>query len=76
MEPWLRLGFKPNCFAPFSQQVLVNSGSVGAQGVNVKWLLPWYPDKALQVTVKLLSKRLSSKSNDRGYIGHGVRGKS
>ena len=56
------------CFAPFCQQVLVNSGSVGAPGINIKWLRPWYPNTALQVTVRLLSKRLSSKSNDRGYI--------
>ena len=56
------------CFAPFCKQVLVNSGSVGAPGVNIKWLRPWYPDTPLEVAVTLVSKRLSSKSNDRGYM--------
>lgn len=56
------------CFGPFCREVLVNSSSVGAPGVNIKWLRPWYPDTALQVSVKLIGKRLSSKSNDRGYM--------
>ena len=49
------------CFAPFCQQVLVNSGSVGAPGVNIKWFRPWHPNVALQVKVILHSKRLSLK---------------
>ena len=56
------------CFGPFCRQVLLNSGSVGAPGVNIKWLRPWYPDIPLDVAVTLVSKRLSSKSNDRGYM--------
>lgn len=57
------------CFLPFCREVLLNSSSVGAPGIDsLKWLQPWYPNKTLDVTVTLTKKRVSSKRNDRGYM--------
>lgn len=58
------------CFVPFCREVLLNSGSVGAPGIDkLRWLRPWYPGEVLDVSVKLVSIRASSKRNDRGYLG-------
>ena len=56
------------CFNPFCVEVLNHSGCVGSPGINIQWLAPWYPSTELDVTVKLIDKRASSKRNDRGYI--------
>ena len=57
------------CFKPFCIEVLQSAAAVGAPGIDsIKWLRPWYPEKPLEVEVKLVNKRLSSKRNDRGYI--------
>ena len=58
-----------HCFRPFCERVLVNTRAVGAPGINsLRWLRPWYPGENLQVEVTLVSKRLSSKHEDRGYL--------
>ncbi|MDH5354417.1 MAG: MaoC/PaaZ C-terminal domain-containing protein [Gammaproteobacteria bacterium] len=58
------------CFRPFCETVLIDSGAVGAPGIDsLKWLRPWYPGEDLEVSVTLVSKRLSSKRTDRGYLG-------
>lgn len=58
------------CFRPFCEKVLQNTQAVGAPGIDsLRWLRPWYPGEPLDVTVTLASKRLSSKRNDRGYLG-------
>ncbi len=57
------------CFRPFCEMALINSGAVGAPGIDsLKWLRPWYPGENLDVSVTLISKRLSSKRTDRGYL--------
>jgi|GEM_PF-256100 len=57
------------CFVPFCRGVLLDSGSMGAPGIEkLKWLRPWYPGEVLNVCVTLVSKRVSSKRNDRGYL--------
>ncbi len=58
------------CFRPFIENVLQQTQAVGAPGIDsIKWLRPWYPGETLDLTVTLVSKRLSSKRNDRGYLG-------
>jgi len=58
------------CFRPFCEKVLQNTQAVGAPGVDsLKWLRPWYPGETLDVEVTVVNKRLSSKRNDRGYLG-------
>ncbi len=58
------------CFRPFCEKVLRNAQAVGAPGIDsLKWLRPWYPGEELDVRVTVVSKRLSSKRIDRGYIG-------
>ncbi len=58
------------CFRPFCEKVIQNAQAVGAPGIDsLKWLRPWYPGEELNVRVTVVSKRLSSKRNDRGYIG-------
>lgn len=58
------------CFRPFCESVLQRTHAVGAPGIDsLKWLRPWYPGETLDVKVTLVSKRLSSKRNDRGYLG-------
>ena len=58
------------CFRPFCEKVLQGAWAVGAPGIDsLKWLRPWYPGEALSVNVTLVSKRLSSKRTDRGYLG-------
>jgi acyl dehydratase len=58
------------CFRPFCEKVLQNTQAVGAPGVDsLKWLRPWYPGETLDVEVTVVSKRISSKRNDRGYLG-------
>ncbi len=58
------------CFRPFCEKVIQNAQAVGAPGIDsLKWLRPWYPGEDLDVRVTVVSKRLSSKRNDRGYIG-------
>jgi acyl dehydratase len=62
------------CFRPFCEHVLRKTWAVGAPGIeSLKWLRPWYPGEALNVTVTLVGKRLSSKRNDRGYLGFEMR---
>tara|TARA_B110000093_G_scaffold182669_1_gene229952 strand:+ start:87 stop:560 length:474 start_codon:yes stop_codon:yes gene_type:complete len=57
------------CFGPFCREVLLNSGSVGAPGIdNLKWLRPWFPNVLLEVSAKLIRKRVSSKLTGLGYI--------
>ena len=44
--------------------------AVGAPGIDsLRWLRPWYPGEELDVRVTVVSKRLSAKRKDRGYIG-------
>ena len=58
------------CFQPFCERVLQGANAVGAPGIDsLKWLRPWYPGETLDVTVSVVGKRLSSKRNDRGYLG-------
>lgn len=58
------------CFRPFCEVALLDSAAVGAPGIDsLKWLRPWYPGEPLEVSVTLISKRLSSKRHDRGYLG-------
>lgn len=58
-----------HCFRPFCKDILLNSYSVGAPGIDsLKWHRPWYPGETLEVVVNLQSKRLSSKRKDRGYL--------
>ena len=58
------------CFRPFCEAVLQNSQAIGAPGIDrIKWMRPWYPGETLDVKVTLTSKRLSSRRNDRGYLG-------
>ena len=65
------------CFEPFCREVLLDSWSVGAPGIdNLKWLRPWYPGEALSVNVTLTNKRLSSKRNDRGYLSFKLEAKA
>lgn len=62
------------CFRPFCEAVLQNSQAIGAPGIdNLRWLRPWYPGEALDVRVTLVSKRLSSRRPDRGYLGFELR---
>ena len=57
------------CFRPFCEMALIDSGAVGAPGIDsLKWLRPWYPGENLDVSVTLVSKRLSSKRTGRGYL--------
>lgn len=57
------------CFLPFCREVLTGTKAVGAPGIDsLKWLSPWYPGEALDVTVSLADKRVSSKRTDRGYL--------
>ena len=57
------------CFQPFCRNVLNHSYGVGAPGIDsLKWLRPWYPGENLDGSVRLLSKRSSSKRKDRGYL--------
>lgn len=57
------------CFRPFCEMALIGSSAVGAPGIDsLKWLRPWYPGENLDVSVTLVSKRLSSKGTDRGYL--------
>ena len=58
------------CFRPFCEEVLLNTQAIGAPGIDsLKWLRPWYPGETLEVNVTLVSKRLSARRNDRGYLG-------
>ncbi|MGB5709048.1 MAG: MaoC/PaaZ C-terminal domain-containing protein [Arenicellales bacterium] len=62
------------CFRPFCEEVLMHTHAVGAPGIdNLKWLRPWFPGENLEVAVRLVSKRLSSKRNDRGYLSFELR---
>lgn len=62
------------CFRPFCETALIDSGAVGAPGIDsLKWLRPWYPGENLDVSVTLVTKRLSSKRTDRGYLGFDMR---
>jgi acyl dehydratase len=57
------------CFEPFCREVLLNTGAVGAPGIDsLRWIRPWYPAEVLDVSVRLLGKRMSSTRNDRGYL--------
>ena len=57
------------CFRPFCENVLLDTMAVGAPGIDsLKWHRPWYPGESLDVTVKLVDKRLSSSRTDRGYL--------
>jgi len=57
------------CFRPFCEKVLLHAAAVGSPGIDrLKWLRPWYPGETLDVTVALVSKRLSSSRTDRGYL--------
>lgn len=57
------------CFRPFCEKVLQNTKAVGSPGIDrLKWLRPWYPGETLDVKVTVVSKRLSSKRKDRGYL--------
>jgi acyl dehydratase len=57
------------CFQPFCEKILQDTKAVGAPGIDsLKWLHPWYPGETLDVKVTIVSKRLSSKRNDRGYL--------
>jgi len=38
------------CYRPFCDQVLLGSSSVGAPGIEIKWMRPWYPKQPLEVT--------------------------
>lgn len=59
------------CFGPFCREVLLGTGAVGAPGIDkLQWLRPWYPGEALDVTVRLVEKRTSSKRTDRGYLAY------
>jgi acyl dehydratase len=63
-----------HCFRPFCETVLRHTRAVGAPGIDsLKWLRPWYPGETLEVRVTLVSKRLSSKRSDRGYLGFEMR---
>lgn len=65
------------CFRPFCEKVLQHAQAVGAPGIdNLRWLRPWYPGETLDVRVTLISKRLSSKRNDRGYLGFELQAES
>jgi acyl dehydratase len=65
------------CFRPFCENVLRHTQAVGAPGIDsLKWLRPWYPGEALAVKVALVSKRLSSKRNDRGYLSFELKAKA
>ena len=58
------------CFKPFCEMVMRKAMGVGAPGIDtLKWLRPWYPGEALDVTATIVSKRRSTSRNDRGYIG-------
>lgn len=58
------------CFRPFCTAVLGNAQAVGAPGIDsLRWLRPWYPGETLDVSVSLVSKRLSARRHDRGYLG-------
>ncbi len=58
------------CFRPFCEMALQHAKAVGAPGIDsLRWLRPWYPGEALEVTVAVVSKRLSAKRSDRGYLG-------
>ena len=58
-----------HCFRPLCDKVLNHANAVGAPGIDsLRWLRPWYPGEDLDVKVTLLSKRLSSKHSDRGYL--------
>lgn len=62
------------CFRPFCEEVLLNAEAVGAPGIDsLKWLRPWYPGESLQGRVTLVSKRLSSKRENRGYLNFEMR---
>lgn len=56
------------CYRPFCDQVLLGSSSVGAPGIEIKWMRPWYPNQPLEVTSVITRKSISSKSNQRGYV--------
>lgn len=57
------------CFRPFCELALIDSGAVGAPGIDsLKWLRPWFPGENLDVSVTLAGKRLSSNRTDRGYL--------
>ncbi len=65
------------CFGPFCREVLLGSHAVGAPGLDeLKWLRPWRPGEDLNVTVTLAEKRVSSKRNDRGYLGFKLKAES
>ena len=65
------------CFRPFCENVLQQTQAVGAPGIdNLRWLRPWYPGETLDVRVTLISKRLSSKRSDRGYLGFELQAES
>lgn len=58
------------CFRPFCEEILQDTMAVGAPGIDsLKWLRPWFPGESLDVEVSVVSKRLSSKRNDRCYLG-------
>ena len=58
-----------SCFVPFCKEVLLDSLSVGSPGIDkLTWVRPWYPETPLDVKVRLVEKRMSSKRNDRGYL--------
>ena len=59
-----------HCFRPLCERVLKHTRAIGAPGIDqLRWLRPWYPGETLDVTVAVVSKRRSSKREDRGYIG-------
>ncbi len=63
------------CFGAFCREVLLDSWAIGAPGIDsLKWLRPWYPGEPLDGNVTLISRRLSSKRNDRGYLSFQLRG--
>ena len=59
-----------HCFRPLCERVLKHTRAIGAPGIDqLRWLRPLYPGETLDVTVAVVSKRRSSKREDRGYIG-------
>lgn len=56
------------CYRPFCDEVLLGSSSVGAPGIEIKWMRPWFPNQVLDVTSVITRKSISSKSNQRGYV--------
>ena len=56
------------CYRPFCDAILLGSSSVGAPGIEIKWMRPWFPGQALDVNSVITRKSISSKSNQRGYV--------